>query len=156
MNGAARTVISALALTPDRLRRLSRGADDDALATRPSAKEWSATEIVAHLRANADVWGSSIQRMLDEDHPTIRYVSPRGVMKRPEYSGRAFTESLKLFVAGRRKLVDTLKALPPEGWSREATFTGTTRRAGTVMSYAEQIAGHEGVHLLQFEALFNS
>jgi hypothetical protein len=150
------TLIRALASTPAWLTKLSRGADDDALAIRPSANEWSATEIVAHLRANADTWGSIIQRMVEEDDPTIRYVSPRAVMRKPGYADRGFKEALELFVASRRKLVSNLKALPPEGWSRGAAFTGTTKRHQTVLDYAQRIADHEAAHIGQFEALFSA
>ena len=148
--------IRALTFTPARLTKLSRGADESALAARPSADEWSATEIVNHLRANADVWGSSIHRMLDEDHPTLRYASPRGALRKPEYADPPFAEALKLFVAGRRRLVATLRGLPPSGWSRGATFTGTTQRSQTVLTYAQRIAAHEADHIVQFEALFNA
>ena len=103
MDLEAKAMLRDLASTPARLRELSRRLDDAALAVRPSADEWSANEIIAHLRANADVWGSSIQRMIDEDHPTIRYFSPRGVMRKPEYTDRSFTEAFELFEAARRR-----------------------------------------------------
>ena len=149
-------VLSELASTPIRLEELSRALGAAALAARPAPDEWSATEILAHLRANADVWGASIQKMLDADHPTIRYVSPRGVMKKPEYMGRGFKEALDLVTESRRKLLDVLRSLPPEAWSREARFTGTTRgRDQTVMSYARRIAEHEAVHVVQFEEAVN-
>ena len=151
----SKAALRALASISTRLAELSRGRDENVLATRPSAGEWSATEIIAHLRGNADVWGSSIQRMIDDDHPTLRYVSPRGAMKKPEYADRGFTESLDLFLAARRALLKRLKALPLEGWSRGATFTGRTRgRESTVLDYARAIAAHEAAHIVQFEALF--
>jgi hypothetical protein len=134
------------------LRTLSRGASAGALATRPAPGEWSATEILGHLRANAAAWGGTIQRMLDEEQPAIRYVSPRALMKKPEYSGRGFDEALALFAAERRELVARLSALTAEGWARTATFTGTTRRQATVLDYAERMATHEAEHLAQFEA----
>lgn len=155
MKADAEAALHALAATPARLMELSRGVDEKALAARPDPNEWSATEIVSHLRANADVWGATIQRMIDQDNPTIRYVSPRGVMKKPDYAERPFKEGLELFVNERKKLVTTLRALPLAGWSRGATFTATTRRHGTVLSYAQQMAAHEAAHLVQFEALFD-
>lgn len=149
-------VLNDLASTPVRLKELSRALGAAALAARPAPEEWSATEIVAHLRANADVWGASIQKMIDVDDPTIRYVSPRGVMKKPEYVGRGFEEGLELFSEGRRNLVGMLRSLSPEGWSRRATFTATTRgRDQTVMSYARRIADHEAGHIVQFEDVVN-
>lgn len=155
MNSDAEEAIRTLALTPIRLTELSRRASPTDLAARPTPNEWSATEIVAHLRANADVWGANISRMLADSHTTIRYVSPRVVLKKPEYADRGFPETLKLFIDGRRELLDRLKALPLQDWSLGATFTGTTKSYRTVLSFAQAIASHEAIHLIQFEALFN-
>jgi hypothetical protein len=148
-------VLKALGDTPRRLTEITRGSPVDALTRRPSAGEWSAAEIVNHLRANAGVWGSTIARMLAEDDPTIRYVSPRGIMKKPEYQC-GFAEALARFSADRKNLLATLKPLPGSGWSRSATFTGVSakRSRATVLDYAENIASHEALHIVQVEALF--
>lgn len=152
-----KAALRALSATPARLTELSRRRSAAALAARPSADEWSAIEILAHLRACADVWGSSIQRMIDEDHPTIRYVSPRGVMRKPEYTDRGFKQSLDLFVSARKVLVKTLRVLPPEGWSLGATITARTKgQKSTVLDHARNIASHEAAHIVQFEALFTT
>jgi hypothetical protein len=79
---------------------------------------------VAHLRACADVWGGSIDRMVAEEHPTIRYVSPRSWIRKTD-----------------------LSRLDTPGWSRRTTFTGITLgREATVLSYATRIADHEVLH----------
>lgn len=109
-------------------------------------------EIMAHLRACADVWGGSIDRMLSEDHPTIRYVSPRSWIRKTDYLQQSFHESLRAFSRGRATLVETLGHLDTTGWSRGATFTGTTLgREATVLSYATRIADHEVRHLGQLQ-----
>jgi hypothetical protein len=38
----------------------------------PSEGAWSPNEILAHLRACADVWDGGIQAMIERDHPTLR------------------------------------------------------------------------------------
>jgi DinB family protein len=107
---------------------------------------------VAHLRACAAVWGRSIERMLAEDHPTIRYVSPRGWIKKTDYRQQKFQDSLSAFGQDRVKLVKTLGELDAIGWSRGATFTGTTQgREATVLTYAKRIADHEAQHLGQLQ-----
>lgn len=156
MNTEGEAVVRALAATPIRLKKVSRGATEDTLDARPSAKEWSAREIVNHLRANADVWGSTIRRMVDDDYPTIRYVSPRSVMKNARYSECRFDDALKFFVGERKKLVARLNPLSPEEWLRGASFTGISKRRSqeTVLDYARRMAAHEAEHIAQFEALF--
>ncbi len=88
--------------------------------------------------------------MIEEDHPTIRYVSPRGWIKKADYLEQTFQASLREFSDARADLVKTLNALGASGWARQATFTGTTQgRDATVLSYAKRIADHELQHLDQ-------
>ena len=142
--------LTALSDTPKQIARIARGCTDLQLHRKPAPDSWSARDIVAHLRACAEVWGRSIDRMLTEHHPTIRYVSPRGWIKRTDYLEQRFRDSLREFSQARAGLVETLSALDAIGWSRRATFTGTTLgRDATVLSYAKRIADHELRHLDQ-------
>ncbi|MEQ1891271.1 MAG: DinB family protein [Planctomycetota bacterium] len=143
-------VLEVLARTPKEMARIARGLDERQLQRKPAADAWSARDIVAHLRACAEVWGGSIDRMIREDHPTIRYVSPRGGMKKTDYLEQSFRVSLRAFSETRAGLLETLRELDAPGWSRRATFTGTTLgRDATVLSYARRIADHEVQHLEQ-------
>jgi hypothetical protein len=65
-------LVQALTDAPRRLASLTRGLNDDRLDRRPADDAWSANEILAHLRACADVWGGSIAAMIERDHPTLR------------------------------------------------------------------------------------
>lgn len=143
-------VLETLASTPKKIARIARGHDDLQLHRQPAADAWSARDIVAHLRACADVWGRSIDRMIQEDHPTIRYVSPRGWIKKTSYLDQDFRVVLRGLTDARTALLDTLSGLDTAGWSRRATFTGTTLgRDATVLLYARRIADHEVHHLEQ-------
>ena len=143
-------VLIALSDTPKQIARIARGRSDQQLHRKPEANAWSAQEIVAHLRACADVWGSSIDRMLAEDHPTIRYVSPRSWIRKTDYLQQNFRDSLRAFSHRRATLVETLSRLDARGWSRRATFAATTLGGeATVLSYATRIADHEVRHLGQ-------
>jgi len=127
------------------------------LHRQPAPDAWSARDIVAHLRACAEVWGRSIIRMIDEDGPTIRYVSPRGWIRKTDYLTRDFRESLRAFSAEREALVEKLGTLGRADWSRHATFTGTTAgRDATVLSYATRILEHEIGHLDQLRRTLGS
>ena len=143
-------VLTVLSETPQQIARVARGHSARRLHRKPAADAWSAQEIVAHLRACAEVWGGSIDRMLAEDHPTIRYVSPRGWIKKTDYLQQSFRETLRAFAGQRTALVGTLSKLNASSWARRATFTGTTAgREATVLDYARRIADHEVGHLDQ-------
>ena len=149
-------MLDVLSETPKQIARIARGCSDQRLHRKPAADAWSAQEIVAHLRACAEVWGRSIDRMLAEDHPTIRYVSPRGWIKKTDYLQQSFRENLRAFSDQRAVLLGALRPLGVSGWSRGATFTATTlgRDAG-VLSYAIRIADHEVRHLDQLRRTLN-
>ena len=148
------TVLDLLAATPHRLVVASRDRPQALLHAKPEADGWSANDILAHLRACADVWGKSMAAMLTQDQPTLRYLSPRTWLRKTTYPALAFHPSLQAFTEQRHTLLRTLQTLTPADWARGATFTGTTRgRTQTVLRYAQRMAIHEGVHCEQLEAL---
>ena len=77
-------ILSMLAAAPPRLAALTADVAPALLQTRPGPEEWSATEVLAHMRACADMWGNAIMAMLAEDHPTLRAVNPRTWIKQTE------------------------------------------------------------------------
>ena len=147
-------VLADLAATPGRLAALSVGLTEAQLCFKPAGEPWSASDVLAHLRACAEVWGKSIGAMLQQPHPTLRYVSPRAWMRKSDYAALAFSVSLPAFARQRDELWQLLRALPIPDWSRGATFTAVTQgREQTVLSYAQRIAQHEREHLEQIETL---
>jgi hypothetical protein len=146
--------LKLLSATPRRITTLSRGLKEAQLYTKADEAAWSFSDILAHLRACADVWGKSIRAMLEHDHPTLRYVSPRTWMRKTNYPEQDFHQSLRAYTQQRADLLKTLKALKLADWSRGATFTATTKgREQTVLSYARRIAEHEREHCEQLAAM---
>lgn len=89
-----------------------------------------------------------------QDHPTLRYVSPRSWIKKTNYLEQEFHTSLKAFTKQRLELIEVLKSLKPEDWSRGATFTATTKeKEHAVLSYTERIIWHENEHCIQVKNL---
>ena len=132
----------------------TKGVPSDRLRRRPSPGEWSANEVLAHLRACADMWGGYIDRILDEDHPTFRAMNPRRWIERTDYRELDFHRSRRAFATQRTALLGRLRSLAPAGWSRSATVTGAGRaRERTVYEYAEWLVNHERSHIKQMEAL---
>jgi hypothetical protein len=150
-------LLELLAATPRRLASISRSLDDERLSFKPDQTAWSANDILAHLRACAEVWGKSILAMIAQDHPTLRYVSPRTWMRKTNYPEQDFHASLHAFTQQRIELLTALKALNPADWARGATFTATTRgREQTILSYVRRITDHEHEHAQQLEVLLQS
>jgi hypothetical protein len=150
-------ILYLLAQTPVRIVFAGLGHENERLTSKPDAADWSANDILAHLRSCADVWGKSIQAMITQDHPTLRYVSPRAWIRKTNYSTLEFRVSLEGFTRQRNELLQMLKALAVEDWSRGATFVGTTKGSEqTILSYAQRIAQHEVEHCLQIEKLLGS
>ena len=84
--------------TPRRLAAISAGLDEAQLGRAPAAGEWSALEILNHLRACDEVWMHSVQAMLAHDNPTLKEIHPRQWIKSTSpYTSRSFVQGLRIF-----------------------------------------------------------
>ena len=151
------TVINLLKTTPRRIASASRGLCDKELNWKPAADSWSVNEVLAHLRACADVWGESIKKILKQDNPTFRYVSPRTWIKKTNYMDLDFEASFLAFRKQREDLLKILQALPQEDWLRRANVKAATKlRDETVRSYARRLADHEAGHCEQIDRVLHA
>ncbi len=71
--------------TPKRIESVSLKCEIEKLYFKLNEEDWSVNDILAHLRTCADVWGNHIAIMITQDHPTLRYVSPRTWIKKTNY-----------------------------------------------------------------------
>ncbi|HET6262505.1 MAG TPA: DinB family protein [Chloroflexia bacterium] len=143
-----------LAQTPPRIAALTSGLVTAQLHAIPTAGEWSANDVLAHLRSCADVWGGCIMAIIAQDTPTLRAVNPRTWIKKTDYLEQEFQRSLHAFVRQRADLLTLLEPLAPEAWSREATVTGAGKPlVRSVLYYAEGLALHERPHVKQIERI---
>ncbi|HSM58310.1 MAG TPA: DinB family protein [Candidatus Sulfomarinibacteraceae bacterium] len=149
-------ILTILGETPPRIATLTDGLKAAQLHTRPAADEWSANDVLAHLRSCADVWGGCIARILAEDEPTIRAVNPVTWMKQTDYPQLEFRPSFEAFTKQRAELLAVLEALAPESWTCAATVTGAGKPlVRTVHSYAQWMARHERPHVKQIARVVN-
>ena len=65
-------VLTLLAETPLRIAALTAGLEPAQLLTILNPGEWSANDVLAHLRSCADVWGNCIKVIITQDTPIIR------------------------------------------------------------------------------------
>lgn len=150
-------VLALLAEAPRRLAALTAALAPAQLQARPNHDEWSANEVLAHLRACADVWGGCIGTILAEERPAIRAVNPRTWIEQTDYRELEFSPSLHAFARQRAELLAALASLSPEKWSRAATVTGAGKPLNrTVLTYAEWLARHERPHIKQIARIVAS
>lgn len=150
-------VLTMLVATPPRIAALTAGLGPAQLRTAPPEGGWSANEVLAHLRACADVWGECIVATIAHDRPTLRAVDPRTWIRQTNYLEQEFLHSLRAFATQRSALLAVLEPLAPEGWSRAATVTGAGKvLERTVLSYAQWMARHERPHLKQLERMWRA
>lgn len=150
-------VLTRLAEHPPRIATLTEGLTSAQLRTRSKPDEWSANDVLAHLRSCADVWGNYIKKILAEDRPAIRAVSPRTWIRRTDYPELEFEPSFHVFATQRADLLAVLERLPPEAWSRAAIVTGVGKPLErTVQDYATRLVVHERSHISQIEHIVNT
>ncbi len=147
-------ILSLLEAGPSRLFTLTDGMTPAQLHAAPAPGEWSANEVLAHLRSCADVWGDCIKVIIAQDRPVIRAINPRTWITRTNYLEQNFRPSLQAFARQRMDLLAVLKPLGPEIWARSATVTGAGKPLErTVQSYAEWMATHERPHIKQINRI---
>ncbi len=143
-------VLSLLAETPLRIAALTAGLAPAQLRTARARGTWSANDVLAHLRACADIWGNCMVTMIAEDRPALRAVNPRSWINKTNYLELEFRPSLRAFARQRADLLAVLDPLPSNGWSRVATVTGAGAVVErTVLFYGRWLAGHERPHVKQ-------
>jgi hypothetical protein len=150
-------VVTLLLETPARIAAAARGRGAEVLHWQPAPDSWSVNEVIAHLRSCADVWGGYIAKILEQDNPKIRYVSPRTWIRKTNYMDLDFAASFAAFRKQRDELLKTLRSLSREQWSRRATVKASAQtREETVLSYAVRLAVHEAGHCDQIERILHA
>ena len=143
-----------LEAAPTQIAASVTGLEPARLQAAPKPDEWSASDILAHLRACADVWGGYIAAMLAQDRPVLRTTNPRTWMTKTDYPQQPFLASLPAFTAQRIDLLARLTDLHPESWARTAIMKGAGKPIEqSVFSYARDMAIHERSHVKQIGRL---
>jgi hypothetical protein len=148
-------VLVLLAESPPRIGSLTTDLTPAQLGTKADEDDWSVSDVLAHLRACGDVWGGNIQKILAEEEPAFRRISPRTWIRKTDYLDMAFVPSFAAYSTQRDELISVLRPLSPEGWSRNATVNEAAGKiyGRSVFDYAEQLARHEREHVQQIEQI---
>jgi hypothetical protein len=147
-------ILALLREHPKRIAEVTAGRPAAHLHTEPGPDEWSANDVLAHVRACADVWGGAIAKIIAEDGPTLKGLNPRTWIKQTDYPDLTFRASLRAFTRQRADLLAVLKPLPPEGWTRTATVLAWGQQyEKSLLDYANKLATHEHTHVQQIRAV---
>jgi hypothetical protein len=150
-----REYLQSLNEAPRRIAACTQGLDEIRLKTAPAPDEWSAEEIMAHVRGSAEARTRTIHKMLALDNPRLPYVSPRGWVRKQKYDTLSFAENFRAYQVERADLIRVLQGLSLDQWNRSATFTGKSS-ASTVFDQAMSMAQHDLDHCNQLETMFPS
>ena len=116
--------------------------------------EWTAVDVLAHLRCCADAGGGMIERLLGAPGGRIPGIDQRTAMETSPYRRLGFAASLRRYHEQRDALVQRLGRLDDRDWTVSARVFGTgATRERSVMDYVTWLARHEEVHIPQFDRL---
>lgn len=161
-----------------RLERLERTADEFAaairnrsdadLSRRPDAKNWSATEIVCHLRDIEELCMMRFRTMLAVDDPKVLVagatpansaewgivgselpVDPERWAEERQYLRNDATLALDAFRRRRQESLEFLGRLTPGQWQRGSIHPTLGRL--TFADWTALLAGHDDNHLSQLQ-----
>ena len=159
--------LERLELTPEEIETSIRGLNDAVLSRRPDAKNWSAKEVVCHLRDIEEQFILRFRSMLAMDDP--KFLTLGDMPDNPAEWGIAKWDGLPFdparwaeerqylrndtglaLVAFRRRREETLiflHRLRPEQWMRGSLHTTLGRM--TYSDWAALMAAHDDNHLNQ-------
>ena len=75
-------ILKQLAAAQEQIALLAESLDPELTTAAPNDSARSVNDVLAHLRACADVWGDSIAAMLSGDQPRIKAINPRSLFDR--------------------------------------------------------------------------
>jgi uncharacterized damage-inducible protein DinB len=126
-----------------------KNVSDAQLTKRPDPKNWSAKEVVCHVR---DIEESFMMRFLSimaMDDPKFLPVEPDRWAVDRQYQRNDVQEALDAFRTRREETLRFLRGLKPEQWERGGIHA--TRGKMTLKDFVELMAWHDDNHLDQLK-----
>ena len=148
---AIREGIERIAAAPGRLARAVAGRTAEELRAAAGPDAWSASAILAHVRASDDILAYRLYAILARDNPLLLGFDERRWAAVAGYDDADFQASLTLFTLRRAELVRMLRRAPRESWQR--TGVHELHGARTLLDIATTLVAHEEEHCGQLEAI---
>src|SRR5262245_7393500 len=144
---AHRRVVEKLEAQGAEIRRLCTGLEEEAIAKRPQADKWSVKEVLAHIARIQEIFEGRLESLLTQEKPPIVSYAPERDPDFEAVAAKSSAELLKLFEAGRGRIVARLIAISLEDWHRPGSHPDYP--AYDVHFCMEYMAHHEAHHIYQ-------
>ena len=140
--------LARLTRTADELAAAVKGQSDAALARRPDARNWAATEVVCHLRDTEEAFGARFEQILAMDvDPKLGAPTADRWAEERQYLRNDALEAIAAFRTRREDNLATLRALTPAQWNKGALHP--VRGRMTLDTFLTLMAWHDDNHLDQ-------
>jgi HAD superfamily hydrolase (TIGR01549 family) len=141
------SLLALLAAHPATFDTMAGSHAENIITCCPKSKEWSARDIICHLRDH-EAWDQDrMRRVIEEDDPFLSSnLDPWANYE--SYCGVTFSEALIAFAEARGQTIAYLKSLPAEDWQRPArdSVFGPT----SLEELVRFMLKHDRIHLYQF------
>ena len=124
-----------------------KGVPDAALARRPDDKNWSAKEVICHVRDTEESFMMRFQSIMEMDEPRFLPAEPDRWATERQYQRNDAAEALQAFRVRRDESLRFLHGLRPEHWERGGVHA--TRGRMTMKDFVGLMAWHDDNHLDQ-------
>lgn len=114
-------LFSSLRATPAALSSLIKSIPPQNMNRRPTASDWSFTEILCHMRdVDREVNLPRLEKILVEENPFLPGVDSDPWAEVRQYNSQDGFQALGAFIDARKRIISLLEKLPPDGWNRTA------------------------------------
>lgn len=145
------TVIDALERAPGLVIPLVREVPPAIMKRRPAPRKWSAHEHACHLAHVHQLFFDRLEVMLASPAPVITLYNPGEHDTDDLLLNMDLDDSLRRFAVDRGRLVERLRQLSPEEWSRTAEHG--EYRCYSVFIMFRHLALHDFLHAYRIEEL---
>jgi len=135
--------------TADDFAAAIRGLPDTVLGKRPDEKNWSAKEVVCHIRDIEESFIARFQAIMAMHEPKFLPVEPDRWAAERQYLRNDAAEALGGFRTRRDESLKFLRGLGPDQWERGGIHA--TRGRMTIKDFVALMAWHDDNHLDQLK-----
>jgi len=126
-----------------------KNVSDAQLTKRPDPKNWSAKEVVCHVRDTEESFMMRFLSIMAMDDPKFLPVEPDRWAVERQYQRNDVQEALTALRTRREETLRFFRGLKPEQWERGGIHA--TRGRMTLKDFVELMAWHDDNHLDQLK-----
>jgi uncharacterized damage-inducible protein DinB len=126
-----------------------QGVSEAVLSRRPDEQNWSAKEIICHVRDTEEYFLTRFQMILSFDEPKFLPADAGRWAAERQYLRNDVGEALTAFRQRRRETLSFVKEIKADQWER--TCLHPIRGRMTLRDYLNLLAGHDKNHLDQIK-----